>query len=152
MFGPPANLQLKNYNRKLNWNVKRTKFNKIQTYVYTRNFQIVGILETWLASHIPSASILNEFIIFRNDRNINGGGMLLALSPLLDPIELTSHHSFPNTSSQSIWASINIANKRWLCGVFYRPKPMDMEALDCMEETLTNLHLERFAGTCFLVT
>ena len=107
----------------------------IQTYVYTRNFQIVGISETWLALHIPSASILNEFIIFRNDRNTNGGGVLLALSPLLDPIELTSHHSFPNTSSQSVWASINIANKRWLCGVFYRPKPTDMEVLDYLEQS-----------------
>ena len=134
----------------LNARSVKNKLLDIQTYVYTRNFQIVGISETWLASHIPSTSILNEFIIFRNDRNTNGGGVLLALSPLLDPIELTSHHSFPNTSSQSVWASINIANKRWLCGVFYRPKPMDMEALDCLEETLTNLHPERFAGTLLL--
>ena len=134
----------------LNARSVKNKLLDIQTYVYTRNFQIVGISETWLASHIPSASILNEFIIFRNDRNTNGGGVLLALSPLLDPIELTSHHSFQNTSSQSVWASINIANKRWLCGVFYRPKPTDMEALDCLEETLTNLHPERFAGTLLL--
>ena len=117
-------------------------------FINQRESQLIVQLHVLLT--LFSASILNEFIIFRNDRNKNGGGVLLTLSPLLDPIELTSHHSFPNTSSQSVRASINIANKRWLCGVFYRPKPTDMKALDCLEETLTNLHPERFDGTLLL--
>ena len=74
----------------------------------------------------------------------------MAVSPSLDPIELTPSHSFRHTTAQSTWASINIANKRWLCGVFYRPKPKDMEALDCLEEILANFHPERFAGILLL--
>ena len=52
--------------------------------------------------------------------------------------------------SQSIWASVVIGSKRWLCGVFYRPRREDMVSLDCLEETLHCLHPEHYAGTLLM--
>ena len=79
----------------LNARSVKNKLLDIQTYVYTRNFQIVGISETWLASHIPSASILNEFIIFRNDRNTKWWWRFISPFPALGPHRTYFPPQFP---------------------------------------------------------
>ena len=128
----------------------KNKLLDFQTYVYNYNFKIIGVAETWLADYIPSSCILQDTVIFRNDRNTHGGGVLLAISPELQPIHILPTINLQETDSQSIWASVVIGSKRWLCGVFYRPRREDMLSLDCLEETLHCLHPERYAGTLLM--
>ena len=122
----------------------KNKLLDFQTYVYNYNFKIIGVAETWLADYITSSCI------FRNYRNTHGGGVLLAISPELQPIHILPTINLQETDSQSIWASVVIGSKRWLCGVFYRPRREDMVSLDCLEETLHCLHAERYAGTLLM--
>ncbi|XP_072046304.1 uncharacterized protein [Amphiura filiformis] len=128
----------------------KNKLLDFQAHVYNFNFKIIGVAETWLADHVPSSCILQDFTIIRNDRNTHGGGVLLAFAPELQPIHVVPNHNFPKTDSQSVWASVVIGKQRWLCGVFYRPRRNDMESLDCLEETLYSLHPERYAGTLLM--
>ena len=77
-----------------------------QKYLISQ-FRIFAITETWLSSHIYDNEILSSnFIIYRNDRNSRGGGVMLAIDqsisiktiPSPEDIEavvvhLTQHHA-----------------------------------------------------------
>ena len=57
------------------------KLSAFQSYVYSQNFCIVAITETWLNSFIMDNEILpSGFNLYRKDRTTRGGGVMLAVS------------------------------------------------------------------------
>ena len=53
---------------------------EFQSFIYSSDFSIVGVSETWLTSSIWDNEILpHGFTIYRNDRKTRGGGVLMAV-------------------------------------------------------------------------
>jgi len=52
-----------------------------QRFVYSSDFQIIGVSETWLNDTITDCEILfKAYSIYRKDRGSSSGGVLLAIS------------------------------------------------------------------------
>jgi len=57
--------------------------------VYTENFDIIAITETWLLNNIFTNEIFpTSFTVLRKDRDSRGGGVLLALKSSLTTMQL----------------------------------------------------------------
>ena len=60
------------------------KLSNFQSFVYTSNFNILCITETWLTDSVFDLEILpTDFTIYRKDRHSRGGGVLIAVDDLL---------------------------------------------------------------------
>ena len=67
--------------RYLNARSLSNKIRNFQGLIYSSNFNIVGVTETWLTTDITNKEILPKgFNIYRKDRQSRGGGILLAIS------------------------------------------------------------------------
>ena len=56
------------------------KLSNFQSFVYTSNFNILCITETWLTDSVFDLEILpTDFTIYRKDRHSRGGGVLIAV-------------------------------------------------------------------------
>ena len=75
------------------------KLNSFQAFVYSKNFAIVAITETWLKDFIFDNKILpSNYTIYRIDRQTKGGGTIIAVNNQLsskvvstpDDLELTA--------------------------------------------------------------
>ena len=56
------------------------KFNQFQSVVYTKNFDIICVTETWLNNTVFNNEILpTSYTIYRKDRVNRGGGVLVAI-------------------------------------------------------------------------
>ena len=73
------------------------KLNRFQSVIYSKNYDVLCVTETWLSSTITNNEILpSTYTIYRNDRINRGGGVLIAvkhsltsqLHHLSDTIEL----------------------------------------------------------------
>ena len=60
------------------------KLSRFQSFVYTFNFCIICITETWLSDYICDGEILPAgYILYRKDRPSRGGGVLIAVKESL---------------------------------------------------------------------
>ena len=71
------------------------KLSSFQSYVYSSNFSIICLTETWLSDHVYNNEILpSDFVLYRKDRASRGGGVLVAVKKSLSssvfssPLEL----------------------------------------------------------------
>ena len=56
------------------------KLPKFLSFVYSYNFCILCITETWLSEFISDSEILPVgYVLYRNDRHSRGGGVLIAV-------------------------------------------------------------------------
>ena len=65
------------------WNARSlvNKLQKFSSFVYTLNYQIIAITETWLTSSIYDNEILpSQYTIYRSDRKSRGGGIMIAIN------------------------------------------------------------------------
>jgi hypothetical protein len=79
----------------------KTKQGEIRNLISSVNPDIIFGTETWIDSSVKDAQILpGGFNIYRNDRNLNGGGVLLAVkdtlltSAVTEPIVINGVHEF----------------------------------------------------------
>ena len=67
------------------------QINAFQSYIYTKDFTIIAITETWLSKHIYSKEIFpSGYTVIRKDRDGKGGGVLLALRNTVNVTQLSS--------------------------------------------------------------
>ena len=60
------------------------KLTKFQSFVYTSNFCIIFITETWLSDFVCNGEILpNDYVLYGKDRPSRGGGVLIAVRDFL---------------------------------------------------------------------
>ncbi|XP_072014285.1 rotatin-like [Amphiura filiformis] len=122
----------------------KNKFREFQTLIQTSSPSICALTETWLNDSIPNSVVLQNYSIFRSDRpNRRGGGVLLALSPELDPIVVDT--PLIDTLLETKWVSFTIKNEKWLCGVVYRPKEVTNGIQD-LETMLWELTATPYSG------
>lgn len=69
------------------------KLSKFQSFVYTFNFCIICLTETWLSDFICNGEILpTGFVLYRKDRPSRGGGVLIAVRESLFSSFIPSPH------------------------------------------------------------
>ena len=72
----------------------RSLFNKILSFlsfVYSSEYSIYYICETWLSDFVYDHEILPaNFTVYRKDRPSRGGGILVAVSNVFDSVHLSS--------------------------------------------------------------
>ena len=79
------------------WNARSlsNQIHNFQSYIYSRDYDIITITETWLSNHINTNKLIpHGYNVSRKDRDGRGGGVLLAfkdkipIKELSTPIEL----------------------------------------------------------------
>ena len=86
----------------INFQSLKTKQGEIRNLISSVNPDIIFGTETWIDSSVKDAQILpGGFNIYRNDRNLNGGGVLLAVKDTL----LTSAVLELQTNCEIVWCN-----------------------------------------------
>ena len=102
------------------WNARslNKQLNTFQSYIYSENYEIIAITETWLHNHTYSKELFpTNYNILRNDRDSKGGGVLPAFKDSLNVKQLTS----PNNLEI---LSVEVDSNLVLC-LIYRPPNAD---------------------------
>ena len=93
------------------------KLSKFQAFVYSTNYSIICVSETWLSNHIFDNEILpNGYTIYRKDRCSCGGGVLIAIKD-----NFTSSLTTSPSDIETITVKILISNPIILCLVYIPP-------------------------------
>lgn len=102
------------------WNARsiNNQINPFQSFIYTENYDVIAITETWLQNFTYSNEILpTGYTIIRKDRDSKGGGVLLACK---DSMNIKQLHS-PSTLEA---VTVEIDSSFVLC-LIYRPPNSD---------------------------
>jgi len=96
------------------------KFEQFETYVHDLNPDIIGITESWTASHIFDSELtIDGYDLFRQDRPVDrdGGGVLLYVRSTLHAVQCNLSSKFP----EQVWCYV-LDSKGHHCyiGVCYR--------------------------------
>ena len=108
-----------------------------QLMVATYKLDIINANETHIDDSILSSEILGgNYTIFRKDRNLNGGGVLTAVSNKL----IATHESNLDSNCEAVWMRVHvIGNKPLYIGSIYRAPNCAVEPLECLDHTLSGL-------------
>ena len=82
------------------------------------NVDCISVNESWLDNSVTDSELkIDNFCIYRNDRNRHGGGVLLYIRASLRPSQLNIL-----CETESIWVKIKPGSKRsFIIGSLYRP-------------------------------
>ena len=81
-------------------------------HVYSSNFDIIGVTETWLNNAISDNEILPGFSIYHFDRCTRDGGILLAIKHLIPSLKLPSP---TNCNLELVLIQIGLVNPIRIC-------------------------------------
>ncbi len=111
-----------------------TKLDEICATMKDASFDIVCLSETWLDNRIPDSDIeIEEYVLYRRDRNRHGGGVAIYASQSL----VTKRRSdLELRDTESLWIECTLRDKRCLVASYYRPPGQSTNEID---NFLTNL-------------
>ena len=119
----------------LNINSLRNKFEALQ-FIINRNLDIILLSETKLDDSFPSAQFMlkNFGILYRLDRNSNGGGLLLYVREDI-PSKFLKVKSDCNI--ESICVEVNLRKRKWFINGSYNPnKSFLSNHLECLNRII----------------
>uniref|UniRef100_A0A8C5PPB0 Reverse transcriptase domain-containing protein n=1 Tax=Leptobrachium leishanense TaxID=445787 RepID=A0A8C5PPB0_9ANUR len=100
---------------------------ELEVIAYTKQYDIIGITETWWDETHDWAVNLNGYTLFRKDRkHKKGGGVCLYVNQDLKP-NITQLES-DEGNVESLWVNISLGNKQGsqlLVGICYKPPNID---------------------------
>ena len=103
------------------WNARslNNQINNFQSYIYSENYEIIAITETWLQNSTYSNEILpSGYMLLRKDRDSRGGGVMLALRDSIAFKQLSS----PNDLEV---IAIEIETTFVMCLIYRPPNSVD---------------------------
>ena len=105
------------------------KLSLFQSYVYSSNFDVICLTETWLTESVFDQEILpTNYNIFRKDRSTRGGGVLIATKSSI-PVSVV--HSDPlNNALEILTVRLNLSKPVTLSCVYISPNPSDSYMYD----------------------
>ena len=100
------------------------KLSLFQSYVYSSDFDVICLTETWLSESVFEQEILpTNYNIHRKDRPSRGGGVLIATKSTI-PVSVISSDS-PNNSLEILTVRLNLSKPVTLSCVYSPPNPSD---------------------------
>ena len=113
------------------------KISQRQATINATNPDIIHLVETKLDSSIPTYSFLPfNYEAIRNDRNLHGGGVLIAVRNdiIADPQDKL------NTTCEIIWTKAHVVHKKSIyIASYYRPPNDYTASLEALRESLSIL-------------
>ena len=97
----------------------KKQINAFQSFIYSNNFDIVAITETWLSDHIYTNEIIHSgYTVIRKDRDGRGGGVLLALKDCFKFTQLPSPNELEIISAE-------VGSSFTICLIYRPPNSSD---------------------------
>ena len=113
------------------------QLNSFQSYIYSTDFSLIAITETWLSNNILDGEVLpTNYTIYRHDRVSRGGGVLLAIKHDLPSVQLLL-----SSEIESIIVEIT-SNKSFIVCVVYVPPVIDDIYYKHLSDLLFSLPLD----------
>jgi hypothetical protein len=114
---------------------QQSKFDEIHTTLITEyQFDIIALSETWLDNSISDALIqLNDYVLYRRDRNRHGGGVLLYVNRSLPSCRRLD---LEIDGTEMAWVEVIVDQKKVLICCCYRPPGQRAAEIDMF---ITNL-------------
>ena len=82
-----------------------------QSFVYSHDFEIFCVCETWLSDNIHDHEILpDNFILYRKDRPSRGGGVLIAVTSSYHSVTLPSPSDLHLSFSLKLFCEFSYEN------------------------------------------
>ena len=107
------------------------KIDEIRHVAYKLNIDCMSINETFLSEGISNNEIFIEnYIIFRKDRDRHGGGVILYIKASLAPYIINVNNSGNNI--ESFWVDVVSSKHKLIIGTIYRPPNANSEYYECM--------------------
>lgn len=116
----------------------RTKTQSFFRNMYHVNHDLIILTETWLNNNVLSGELFgNKYLVYRRDRETSkltnkkdGGGVLIAVSPKLNPRRMEQWES----ECEDLWITVDISidgtsTRLAICAV-YLPPPVNKKSLD----------------------
>ena len=112
----------------INFQSLKAKQGEIRNLISSVNPDIIFGTETWIDSSVKDAQNLpGGFNIYHNDRNLNGGGVLLTVKDTL----LTSAVPELQTNCEIVWCKLEIVGHKTVYhSTYYNPKTSNEESFD----------------------
>ena len=112
------------------------QIHNFQSYIYSNDFDVIAITETWLTKHIYTNELLPcGYNVLRKDRNGRGGGVLLAFKDSISFRELPS----PN-DLEVLSAEITTNNLNFVICLTYRISVTHLCYLTCARLTIQQIY------------
>ncbi|CAB3983304.1 Hypothetical predicted protein [Paramuricea clavata] len=119
-----------------NTSPKVCKISLFQDLVYSGNYDIVCVCETWLNNSVLSSEIIPNYgTVFRHDRTGRiGGGVLVAIK---SGIQVTHRHDLETDNTELIVTELFKSNsKPVILYTFYRPSDSTLDVLQSLNNSL----------------
>lgn len=116
-----------------------SKLTIFQNLIYSEQYDIVCVCETWLNDYILDNEILPGYTIHRKDRknNMRGGGVLVATR---SELRSTRRSYLEGPQSEHLMIELYPENcSKFILGVFYRPPNSEPEILVELRDSLDRL-------------
>lgn len=115
-----VNSLLAGVNTNLHIPSQHSKLDEIySSLVIEHKFDVIALTETWLDANINSEDIkMENFQIFRKDRNRHGGGVMVYV---LNSLSCIRRFDLEVGNTEMLWIQLNLNNKRVMMCVCYRP-------------------------------
>ncbi len=116
-----------------------SKIDLLRAWLTYNKPHVITLSETWLNGNIFDNEIhLDNYVLFRKDRGLRGGGLLTYVSS-----NLTAELILPNVNPQhfeGLFVKIIFhENKRLIIGNIYKPPPAPAETTECILSTINSL-------------
>ena len=127
----------------LNIDSLSSKVDQLRHFMYSNEVHIMALCETKLDEHISDDVIsVNNYSIYRNDRNTHGGGVAL----YVNDVNITEHKLRGDLMPQSlellaIEIKLSMA-KPIIIIVWYRPPKSSSDQIDIFESLLQEIEME----------
>ena len=98
------------------------KLNQFHSLIYSKDYNIIAITDTWLSDNILDQEIIpTDYTIYSKDRSSRGGGVMLAVKH-----SIPSHALNISMESETLCAHIGNENSVTLCLVYVPPNSPEM--------------------------
>ena len=112
---------------------------ELQSFLQTSGFDVVAIQETKIGSSVSNAELFPPelgYSIFRKDRVMGGGGVLLAVPSDLNPTPCLILDIIP---SESIWVKISLKGQVHYFGCYYPSPDEHYEEIQSLHKQLEQI-------------
>ena len=111
---------------------------RFQNFVYSEDFDIVCVNETWLTENVYNAEILHSgYSVIRNDRKSRGGGVLLGIKTDIFKDVRTLEHNYK--LEMSVAEIVTSTDMKFLICSCYRPPDADNTWMETFEMFLRDM-------------
>ena len=123
----------------LNINSIRGKFPDFHAFAKVVNPEVIAVQETKIDSSVTDSEILPaevDYSIFRKDRSLGGGGVMLVIKQGLNPLPCPE---IDTSTSESVWSKLRLNGHTHYFCCYYRPPDQSYEELQCLRNQLDQI-------------